>query len=315
VIIITGGCGFIGSNLVKALNASGREDLIVVDEMSDGNKFSNIAEYKIEDYLDIDEFRKLVKNKKKLKNIEIIFHQGACSNTREQDGRYMMDNNYEYSKEVLQYCLKSKTPLVYASSAAVYGRNDGFTEDAACESPINVYAYSKLLFDQYVRRVAKNVSSQIVGLRYFNVYGPGEAHKASMASLAYQLNNQMLKNSVVKLFVGSGGYSAGEQKRDFIHIDDVAAINLWFMERPEQSGIFNVGTGVSRSFNDVATSIVNWHQKGKLEYVDFPEGLENNYQSFTQANLDRLRGAGCDHAFKTLEDGMKSYLACLNKDR
>jgi ADP-L-glycero-D-manno-heptose 6-epimerase len=315
VIIITGGCGFIGSNLVKALNASGREDLIVVDEMSDGNKFSNIAEYKIEDYLDIDEFRKLVKNKKKLKNIEIIFHQGACSNTREQDGRYMMDNNYEYSKEVLQYCLKSNTPLVYASSAAVYGRNDDFIEDAACESPINVYAYSKLLFDQYVRRVAKNVSSQIVGLRYFNVYGPGEAHKASMASVAYQLNNQMLKNSVVKLFVGSGGYSAGEQKRDFIHIDDVAAINLWFMERPEQSGIFNVGTGVSRSFNDVATSIVNWHQKGKLEYVDFPEGLENNYQSFTQANLDRLRGAGCDHAFKTLEDGMKSYLACLNKDR
>lgn len=315
MIIITGGCGFIGSNLVKALNASGREDLIVVDEMSDGNKFSNIAEYKIEDYLDIDEFRKLVKNKKKLKNIEIIFHQGACSNTREQDGRYMMDNNYEYSKEVLQYCLKSNTPLVYASSAAVYGRNDGFIEDAACESPINVYAYSKLLFDQYVRRVAKNVSSQIVGLRYFNVYGPGEAHKGSMASVAYQLNNQMLKNSVVKLFVGSGGYSAGEQKRDFIHIDDVAAVNLWFMERPEQSGIFNVGTGVSRSFNDVATSIVNWHQKGKLEYVDFPEGLENNYQSFTQANLDRLRGAGCDHAFKTLEDGMKSYLACLNKDR
>lgn len=315
MIIITGGCGFIGSNLVKALNASGREDLIVVDEMSDGNKFSNIAEYKIEDYLDKDEFRKLVKNKKELKNIEIIFHQGACSNTREQDGRYMMDNNYEYSKEVLQYCLKSNTPLVYASSAAVYGRNDGFSEDAACENPINVYAYSKLLFDQYVRRVAKNVSSQVVGLRYFNVYGPGEAHKGAMTSVAYQLNNQMLKNSVVKLFVGSGGYSAGEQKRDFIHIDDVSAINLWFMESPEQSGIFNVGTGVSRSFNDVATSIVNWHQKGKLEYVDFPEGLENNYQSFTQANLDRLRGAGCEHVFKTLEDGMKSYLACLNKDR
>ena len=312
MIIITGGCGFIGSNLVKALNASGREDLIVVDDMSDGSKFNNIANYTIEDYLDINDFRKLLKKKNKFKNLELIFHQGACSDTREQDGRYMMDNNYEYSKQILQYSLNANTPLIYASSAAVYGRTEAFVEQTEYEHPINVYAYSKLLFDQYVRRLYANPGSQVVGLRYFNVYGPGEAHKGAMASVAYQFNRQILKKSHVKLFEGSGGYAAGEQERDFIHVDDIVAVNIWFMKNPSQSGIFNVGTGVSRSFNDVARSIMSWHGKGKIEYRDFPKGLKQSYQSFTRANIERLREAGCDHEFKTLEEGMKDYLTWLN---
>jgi len=314
VIIVTGGAGFIGSNLVRALNHAGREDLIVVDDMSDGNKFTNIADCVISDYLDKDEFRKIVQSNDGLGKIDVIFHQGACSDTTELDGRFMLDNNYSYSKQILHFCLQKKTPFIYASSAAVYGTGDEFIEEESHENPINLYAYSKLLFDNYVRRALSSATTQIIGLRYFNAYGPGEAHKGHMASVAYHLNNQLSVESSVKLFKGSGGYAAGEQQRDFIHVDDVVAINLWFMQQQEHSGIFNIGTGISRSFNDVAQTVIDWYGRGEIRYIDFPDKLAGSYQSFTKANLSRLRGVGCDHVCKTLEAGMRDYLDWLNSD-
>ncbi len=226
----------------------------------------------------------------------------------------MLDNNYSYSKQILHFCLQRKTPLIYASSAAVYGTGDEFIEQISCENPVNVYAYSKLLFDNYVRRALSSAAAQIVGLRYFNAYGPGEAHKGHMASVAYQMNNQLTEGSGVKLFEGSGGYAAGEQQRDFIHIDDVVAINLWFMQRRQHSGVYNVGTGKARSFNDVAKAIIEWHGRGEIRYIDFPDNLAGSYQNFTKANLSRLRSVGCDHVCKTLETGMRDYLAWLNSD-
>ncbi len=313
MIIITGGAGFIGSNLVKALNETGREDLIVVDDMSDGSKFHNIVDCEIADYLDKDEFRSIIeRDKNSLGKIDVVFHQGACSDTTEWDGRFMMDNNYRYSKELLHYCLQDKTPLIYASSAAVYGVGVEFTEQASSENPINIYAYSKLLFDNYVRRISKKTESQIIGLRYFNAYGPREAHKVSMSSVAYQFNKQLLATSKVKLFDAHEDYAAGEQLRDFIHVDDVAAINLWFMRQPQLSGIFNVGTGVTHSFNDVANLVLKWHGHGEIEYIPFPEKLRGRYQSFTKADLTHLKNAGCDHHFKSLETGMEDYLTWLN---
>ena len=312
MIIVTGGAGFIGSNLVRALNHVGREDLIVVDDLSNGEKFRNIADCVIADYLDIDEFRTIMECNKDLEQLDIVFHQGACSDTTEQDGRYMMDNNYRYSKELLHYCLRGKTPFIYASSAAVYGASEEFIENEAYENPVNVYAYSKLLFDNYVRRHIGEVDSQVVGLRYFNVYGQGEAHKGAMASVAYQLNRQLLDSNKLRLFEGSGGYGPGEQQRDFVHVDDAVAINMWFMQESKKSGIFNVGTGAPRSFNDVAKIIIEWQDKGQIEYISFPEDLKRSYQSFTKANLTLLRSVGCSHTFKSLESGLNDYLSWLN---
>ena len=274
MIIVTGGAGFIGSNLVRALNISGRKDLIVVDDLSDGRKFQNIADCSISDYFDKDEFLQIIGNgKNKLAKIDTVFHLGACSDTTEWDGRMMLDNNYRYSKELLHFCLQDNIPLIYASSAAVYGAGDKFTEHTDCEYPINVYAYSKLLFDNYVRRVMDKAESQIVGLRYFNVYGRGEAHKGEMASVAYQFNKQILEDSKVKLFKGSSGYSDGEQLRDFIHVDDVVDISRWFADESEVSGIFNVGTGNPHTFNDMAKAVINWHGHGEIEYISFPENI------------------------------------------
>jgi ADP-L-glycero-D-manno-heptose 6-epimerase len=315
VIIVTGGAGFIGSNLVKALNQIGREDLIVVDDLSDGSKFRNIVDCTIADYLDKDEFRQMIESgNNSFGKLDMVFHQGACSDTTEWNGRKMLDNNYSYSKQLLHYCLQDKTPFIYASSAAVYGVGDEFSEQASSEKPINVYAYSKLLFDNYVRRVMKSVDSQIVGLRYFNVYGPGEAHKGKMASVAYHLNNQLLGNTRVKLFDASDGYAAGEQQRDFIYVDDAVAINLWFMQESQHSGIFNAGTGTPRSFNDVAKAVIDWHGCGEIDYIPFPEKLRGCYQSFTKADLTQLSSVGCKYQCLTLEAGMNDYLAWLNAD-
>lgn len=313
MIIVTGGAGFIGGNLVRALNMAGREDLIVVDDLSDGNKFRNIVDCAIEDYLDKDEFREIIeRGNSSLGKIDVVFHQGACSDTTETDGRYMLDNNYSYSKQLLHYCLSDKTPFIYASSAAVYGIGGDFVEQRFSENPVNVYAYSKLLFDNYVRRIMVTAASQIVGLRYFNVYGPGEAHKGTMASVAYHLNSQLLESARVRLFDGSDGYLPGEQQRDFIHVDDAVAINLWFMQSPQQSGIFNVGTGTSRSFNDVANAVIDWHGRGEIDYIAFPETLKLSYQSYTKANLTNLRSVGCEHQCLALEAGMNDYLLWLN---
>ena len=309
MIIVTGAAGFIGSNLLRGLNAAGYSDIIAVDDLSDGSKFNNLVECDFLDYLDKDEF--MASLPARLKGVEQVFHQGACSDTREQDGRFMLDNNYAWSRRLLDACQHAGVPLIYASSAAVYGNNRRFTEQPQYERPVNVYGYSKLLFDRYVRRVAPDARAQVVGLRYFNVYGPGEQHKGAMASMIFQLHRQLQDGGTMKLFKGSGGYGDGEQRRDFIHVDDVVDVNLWFMQQRALSGIFNVGSGSSRSFNEVARLLTDWHVRGKVEYVDFPADLPAAYQSFTQADISALRQAGYRKPFTVLERGLRKYLECL----
>ncbi|MCO4810024.1 MAG: ADP-glyceromanno-heptose 6-epimerase [Gammaproteobacteria bacterium] len=309
MMIVTGGAGFIGSNLVRALIDRGHDDVVVVDDLEDGHKVVNIANLGIADYLDKDDFiERLAADTAFASNIKVIFHQGACSATTEWDGRYMMKNNYGYSQTLLHHCLEHKTPYIYASSAAVYGGSKEFVEDPLFENPLNVYGYSKLQFDRYVRRMAANPESQVVGLRYFNVYGPREQHKGSMASVAFHFNNQVLTDGEARLFEGTEGYGNGEQLRDFVFVDDVCNVNLWFLDNPGVSGVYNTGSGAAQSFNDVANAVIKWHGKGKIRYIPFPDHLKGAYQSFTQADLSVLRKAGCDVAFRPVEEGVKNYL-------
>lgn len=313
MIIVTGGAGFIGSNLVCALNKRGREDIIVVDNLENGSKFKNLADQKICDYIDkIDFIDSIVQGCFSLDGIEAIFHLGACSDTTQWDGRYMMQNNFTYSKLLLESCADHKIPLIYASSAAVYGISSTFKEDPEFEKPLNVYGYSKLLFDQVVRRAMPADTNQMVGLRFFNVYGPRESHKGSMASVAFHFNNQNKASGRIRLFKGSDGYGDGEQRRDFIYVSDAVAVMLWFWDHPRQSGIFNVGTGRSQTFNDVANAVIRHHGSGEKEYIPFPENLSGRYQSYTQADLSRLRSAGCDVYFKTIEEAVSEYLGWLD---
>jgi ADP-L-glycero-D-manno-heptose 6-epimerase len=313
MIIVTGGAGFIGSNLVKGLNARGRDDVLVVDDLKDGTKFRNLLGCRILDYLDKDDFLARIERGESFgAPIEAIFHQGACSSTTEWDGRFMMAVNYEYTKSLFHYCQGRGIPLIYASSASVYGAGPNYVEDPRVEAPLNVYGYSKYLFDQYLRRHLDKLSAQVVGLRYFNVYGPNEQHKGSMASVAYHFYHQIRDSGRVRLFEGSDGYGPGEQRRDFIHVDDVVAINLWFWEHGERSGIFNAGTGQARSFNDVARAVIAWHGQGEIEYIPFPQQLVGRYQSFTEADLSQLRGAGFDLPFTSVEDGVARYMKALS---
>ena len=317
MIIVTGAAGFIGSNLVRGLNSTGRSDIVVVDDLSDGTKFRNLVDCDFLDYLDKDEFMSLLSdNPGCLDDVKVVFHQGACSDTRERDGKYMLENNYAYSTRLLERCISGKIPFIYASSAAVYGVSRRFEEKPECEKPLNLYGYSKLLFDRYARRALRESDVQVAGLRYFNVYGPYEQHKGAMSSMAFQLNNQLIENGEVNLFKASGDYENGGQRRDFIYIDDVVDVNLWFMNNRRAKGIFNVGTGKSRSFNDVAGLIINWHNKGEIDkiinYVDFPEGLLPAYQSFTEANISALREVGYKADFTELEEGINQYLNWLN---
>lgn len=311
MIIITGGAGFIGSNIVKKLNEKGRHDIIVVDNLTNGTKFKNLADCIIADYFDKEDFLQRILSGKNLGSIEAIIHQGACSVTTEWDGRYMMRNNFEYSKTVLHYCLANKIPFIYASSAATYGASTQFKEQPEFEVPLNVYGYSKLVFDQYVRQIMPQAKSQIAGFRYFNVYGPRENHKGSMASVAFHLYKQVQADKIIKLFAGCDGYADGEQRRDFIFIEDVVDVNLWFLANPNKSGIFNVGTGRSEPFNAIANTILEQFPDARLEYTPFPEKLRGRYQSFTQADISQLRAAGYNGDFHTVAEGTKKYLAWL----
>ncbi len=312
MIIVTGGAGMIGSNIVKALNEQGINEILVVDNLKNGKKFQNLVDLDIADYMDRDDFLTQIMAGDDFGPIEAIFHEGACSATTEWDGKYMMLNNYEYSKELLHYCLEREIPFLYASSAATYGETDAFIEDKKYEGALNVYGYSKQQFDNYVRRIWQDANehgeklSQITGFRYFNVYGPREQHKGSMASVAFHLNNQMNAGENPKLFAGSESF-----KRDFVYVGDVAAVNLWFMKNGV-SGIFNLGTGKAESFEEVAKAVIKFHGQGSVETIPFPEHLKGAYQEYTRADLTKLRAAGYDNQFKTVAEGVAEYLSIIN---
>ncbi len=313
MIIVTGGAGFIGSNLVKALNARGVDDILVVDDLSDGTKFRNLADCEIADYEDKDDFLARLSSGADLGPVEAVIHEGACSTTTEWDGRFMMRNNYAYSRALLGWCLAREVPFLYASSASVYGAGPVFREAREHERPLNVYAWSKFLFDQHVRRVLPAARSQVVGFRYFNVYGPREQHKGGMASVAWHFHRQIRESGRCRLFEGSDGYGPGEQRRDFVHVDDAVAVALWFLDHPDRSGIFNVGTGRAQTFNEVARAVIAWHGRGEIEYIPFPEHLRGRYQSFTEADLTALRATGCDVRFRPVEEGVPAYLDWLRE--
>src|SRR6266404_291095 len=300
MIIVTGGAGFIGSNLIEALNARGDSETLVVDRSADSR---NLANLRIAELMHPDEFRRAIERDALPAQIEAIFHQGACADTTCDDRAYMMDNNFTFSKEVLHFALARRIPLIYASSAAVYGASTAFAPSPENERPLNLYGVSKLAFDNHVREVAASSESVVAGLRYFNVYGPRESHKGKMASMVYQLYRQLRASGRARLFAGTDGYADGEQRRDFVFVGDVVRVNLALAEG-SRSGIFNVGTGQSRSFNEVANTIITRIGTGAIEYVPFPENLSGRYQSFTQADLSRLRDAGYSEKFSSLEDGI-----------
>ena len=325
-IIVTGAAGFIGSQLVKGLNRLGRKDVIAVDNLTKADKFKNLVDLEIGDYVDKSEFLEMLVAGT-FGEVEAIFHQGACSDTMEHDGRYMMANNFRYSLNLLDWCQAHRVPLIYASSAATYGPAlKGFREEPECEGPLNVYGYSKLLFDQVVRPRLATTESQIVGFRYFNVYGPGENHKGRMASVAFHNFNKFKAEGKVALFEGIEGYENGGQLRDFVYVEDVVATNIWFWQNKGASGIYNCGTGRAQPFNDIATTTVNTLRSlngeskltreemvagGQLEYIAFPEALKGKYQNYTQADLTKLRATGCDVRFRTVEEGVEAYVKHL----
>ncbi len=320
MIIVTGGAGFIGSNIVRGLNQKGQKDILVVDDLTDGTKFKYLVNTAIADYWDKDDFLARVQNDQMPQIPTAIIHQGACSTTTEWNGRYMMQNNYEYSKVLFHYCQRYNIPLLYASSAAVYGANTTFKEERANEAPLNVYGYSKWLFDEYVRAQMQKAAEplRVTGLRYFNVYGPHEEHKGSMASVAYHFYHQLGKEQKVKLFAGCDGYGDGEQRRDFVFINDVVNVNLWFLEQltakqfnANAAGIFNVGTGRSQTFNEVADSTLGSLGFGNIEYIPFPDHLKGRYQSFTEADISKLRAAGYTQKFQSVQEGVPLYMEYL----
>ncbi len=327
-IVVTGAAGFIGSNIVKALNERGVTKIIAVDNLTKADKFKNLVDCEIADYLDKEDFIQRIQHGHFDGEIEAIFHEGACSDTMETDGRYMMENNYRYSLILLDWCHEQEVQFLYASSAATYGGSSVFKEERQYEAPLNVYGYSKFLFDQVVRKRLAENSSQIVGFRYFNVYGPRENHKGRMASVAWHHFHQFRNEGKVKLFEGSHGYPDGGQERDFVFVGDVAKVNLFFLDHPQKSGIFNLGTGRAQSFNDVAVSTVNGCRalegesalsleeirgRSLLEYVAFPEALKGKYQAYTQADLTRLREAGYEEAFASVEEGVAQYVKWLGQ--
>ncbi|MBK7424060.1 MAG: ADP-glyceromanno-heptose 6-epimerase [Propionivibrio sp.] len=325
--MVTGAAGFIGSNLVKALNERGVDQIIAVDNLTRADKFKNLVDCEIVDYIDKQEFIERLLAGHFDGDVDALFHQGACSDTMEADGRYMMENNFRYSLGILDWCIDQDVQFLYASSAATYGGSSEFREERPFEAPLNVYGYSKFLFDQIVRQRLPEASSQIVGFRYFNVYGPRESHKGRMASVAFHHYNQFRSEQKVKLFEGCDGYANGEQKRDFVYVGDVTSVNLYFLDHPEKSGIFNLGTGRAQSFNELAVANVNscralagepkqsleeLLKQGFIEYIPFPDALKGKYQSFTQADLSKLRKAGYEAPFASVEQGVAQYVQWLN---
>ena len=316
MFVVTGGAGFIGSNLVKLLNEKGHSDVVVVDDLKDGHKFINIADLEIYDYMDRNDFMARILAGDDFSSwgkIDCIFHEGACSDTTEWDGCYIMKNNYEYTKNLMDFAVRDSVPLIYASSAATYGGRDrDFIEERQYEGPLNIYGYTKFMQDQYLRRLLPTLKSQIVALRYFNVYGPREQHKGRMASVAFHLNGEMLRGENPRLFKGCMGYGDGMQMRDFVYVRDVCAVNYWFYEHRGASGIYNCGTGRAEPFLNIAKAVIAYHGHGEVEFIPFPDDLVGKYQAFTQADLTKLRAAGCDVRFHTVAEGVGEYMEWLN---
>jgi ADP-L-glycero-D-manno-heptose 6-epimerase len=308
MIIVTGGAGFIGSNIVRGLNRQGYTDILIVDDLKNGEKCRNLNALLFRDYVDKDIF--LLKADSFFdKKTEAVFHQGACTDTMEHDGEKMMSMNYEYTKHLFHKAMGNKTRFFYASSASVYGNGEkGFSENPAHENPLNIYAFSKYLFDRYLRANAGLCTAQVAGLRYFNVYGQQENHKGRMASTVYHFYHQLKETGEARLFQGSE-----EFKRDFIYVDDVVEVNLFLLNHPEISGIYNCGTGEAASFIRIAESLVKLMKKGKLATIPFPEALKGKYQSYTQADMSALRKAGFSRPFTTLEDGVTRYYEYLHQ--
>ncbi len=330
MLIVTGGAGFIGSNLVHELNAHGIDDMLLVDHLANAAKHKNLAGAQFTDYLDKREFRRAInENALGASRIDAILHQGACTNTLEDDGAYMMDNNFQYTKELLAFAIRQGVPLVYASTAAVYGLSGPgrFTPTAENERPLNVYGFSKLAFDNHLRHLfAQNaVPMTVVGLRYFNVYGPREQHKGRMASVIHHFSRQIQQTGKVRLFAGTGGYADGEQRRDFVYVRDLARMNMFFAQlgpyAPQHGaapaafqGIVNAGSGTARTFHDVARALMRVHGEAAIEYIPFPADLEGRYQHFTEADLRGLRELGCDQEMTRLEDGISETFSSAAAD-
>jgi len=312
MIVLTGGAGFIGSNLLSALNAKGITDVLVVDRRGDDP--GNLRDLRFLDFMKPVEFARAVERKTLSQKVDAIFHQGACADTTCTDGRYMIENNFAFSRLLLDFALLGRVPFVYASSAAVYGASGAFAPSRENERPLNLYGFSKLAFDNHVRVIAKKAQSTVIGLRYFNVYGPRESRKGKMASMVYQMYRQLKTTGRVRLFSGTDGYADGEQRRDFVFVGDVVRVNLALAQGPVRSGIFNVGTGQARSFNDVAKVLIARLGAGAIEYIALPEKLAGRYQSFTQADLSALRGAGYRDSFTSLEDGIARSIQAWDRE-
>ena len=309
MIVVTGGAGFVGSNLVFKLNAMGFSDILIVEKLSKSSHQDNLLDCQFRDIINIDVFLSTMQTKRGYSDgIQTIFHQGANTDTTDLDKKAMFQDNYDASITIMNICLEQNIPLIYASSASVYGDRSTFVENSDNEVVLNPYAESKVRVDNYFRSHKNQFKSQVVSLRYFNVYGSREEHKGPMASMVYQLHCQLKQGNTIKLFEGSGGYDSGEQRRDFIYIDDVIKTNIFFMQNPQISGIFNIGTGRSQTFNEVAKAIIQWHEQGEIEYIPFPPGLKDRYQSYTQGDLSQLRQAGYVDTFFSVEEGVKAYL-------
>ena len=309
MIIVTGGAGFIGSNIVRGLNALGHDDIIVVDDLTDGRKFANIDNARIADYVDMHDFADRLDRGQSFGPVSAVLHQGACTDTTQWNGRLMMALNFEATKRVYLWCQLHKTPLIFASSAAVYGASTDFAETPSNEKPLNVYGWSKLMFDRWLGQQPAP-TAPVTGFRYFNVYGPGEQHKGRMSSVIHHFDKQLRDDGVIKLFEGSHGYGNGEQRRDFVYVSDIVHANLWALQSGV-SGVFNLGTGLSRTFNDVAEQVIAFHGRGKISYVSFPGDLTAAYQAFTEANISRLRAAGYAHQFTPIEVGIRATLEAI----
>ena len=310
-IVVTGAAGFIGCNIVKALNARGRDDIIVVDALGHDDRWRNLAELRFADFLHKDEFRRRVLEDRPM-GLDAVIHMGACSSTTETDADYLADNNTRYTRDLCEWCLRHNVRFVYASSAATYGDGSlGYADDADLTPrlrPLNMYGYSKQMFDLWALR--NGLFDRIVGLKYFNVYGPHEDHKGDMRSVVHKAFHQILETGGVNLFKSyRPEYADGEQVRDFIYVRDAVDATLHFLDRRDVSGLFNCGTGKARSWLDLARAVfAAMGREPKIGFIDMPESLRPKYQYHTQSDATRLRGAGFTAAFTELEDGVRDYV-------